>query len=138
MGTLERVLSQVNSPSLSQVQQSPYQVASQPATQLSNQSLQAQPWAYQEQQVAPAFLVHGGVRKVALVLVQARLVDLDELVVGTICGGSDSTRGLTANPAIGKAADILVDAGGIRRSGFSDVIRATSSLSSRRNGHTVS
>jgi len=53
MGTLERVLSQVNSPSPSQVQQSPYQVAPQLATQLSNQSLQAQPWAYQEQQVAP-------------------------------------------------------------------------------------
>lgn len=52
MGTLERVLSQVNSQSLSPVQQSPYQVTQQPATQLSSQSLQAQPWAYQEQQVA--------------------------------------------------------------------------------------
>jgi hypothetical protein len=52
MGTLERVLTQVNPQSLSQVQQSPYQVAQQPATQLSNQGLQAQPWAYQEQQVA--------------------------------------------------------------------------------------
>ncbi len=52
MGTLERVLSQVNSQSLSPVQQSPYQVAPQQATQLSSQSLQAQPWAYQEQQVA--------------------------------------------------------------------------------------
>lgn len=36
---------------------------------------------------------------------------LDELVVGTICGGSDGTSGLTANPAIGKAADLLVDRG---------------------------
>ena len=27
-----------------------------------------------------------------------------ELVVGTVCGGSDGTSGLTANPAIGKAA----------------------------------
>ena len=53
MGTLERVLSQVNSQSLSPVQQSPYQAAPQPATQLSSQNLQAQPWAYQEQQVAP-------------------------------------------------------------------------------------
>ena len=52
MGTLERVLSQVNSQSPSLAQQSPYQVAQQPATQLSSQSLQAQPWAYQEQQVA--------------------------------------------------------------------------------------
>ena len=36
---------------------------------------------------------------------------LPELVVGTICGGSDATSGLTANPAIGIAFDMLVDAG---------------------------
>jgi len=36
---------------------------------------------------------------------------MDELIVGTICGGSDGTSGLTANPAIGKAADLLIDAG---------------------------
>jgi altronate dehydratase large subunit len=32
----------------------------------------------------------------------------DELVVGTICGGSDATSGLTANPAMGIAFDLLV------------------------------
>ncbi|HQR12215.1 MAG TPA: UxaA family hydrolase [Casimicrobiaceae bacterium] len=32
----------------------------------------------------------------------------DELVVGTICGGSDATSGLTANPAMGVAFDLLV------------------------------
>jgi altronate hydrolase len=32
-----------------------------------------------------------------------------DLVVGTICGGSDATSGLTANPAIGKTFDWLVD-----------------------------
>lgn len=37
---------------------------------------------------------------------------LDELVVGTICGGSDATSGLTANPAMGIAFDLLVEAGG--------------------------
>jgi altronate dehydratase large subunit len=31
-----------------------------------------------------------------------------ELVVGTICGGSDGTSGITANPAIGRAFDRLV------------------------------
>ena len=31
-----------------------------------------------------------------------------DLVVGTVCGGSDGTSGLTANPAIGKAFDRLV------------------------------
>jgi altronate hydrolase len=33
---------------------------------------------------------------------------MDEIVVGTICGGSDGTSGLTANPAIGRAFDLLV------------------------------
>jgi altronate hydrolase len=34
-----------------------------------------------------------------------------DLVVGTICGGSDATSGLTANPAIGWATDRLVELG---------------------------
>ncbi len=34
-----------------------------------------------------------------------------ELVIGTICGGSDGTSALTANPAIGRAFDTLVEAG---------------------------
>ncbi len=33
---------------------------------------------------------------------------LDELVVGTICGGSDGTSGISANPAVGKCFDRLV------------------------------
>jgi len=36
-------------------------------------------------------------------------MDIDELVVGTICGGSDATSGLTANPAMGRAFDFLVE-----------------------------
>jgi altronate hydrolase len=38
-------------------------------------------------------------------------VALNELVVGTICGGSDGTSGLTANPAIGRACDRLTAQG---------------------------
>ena len=34
-------------------------------------------------------------------------MDLRELVVGTVCGGSDTTSGITANPAIGVAFDQL-------------------------------
>ncbi len=37
---------------------------------------------------------------------------VSELVVGMQCGGSDAFSGLTANPAIGFAADLLVRAGG--------------------------
>jgi altronate dehydratase large subunit len=36
---------------------------------------------------------------------------IDELTVGTICGGSDATSGLTANPAMGVAFDLLVAEG---------------------------
>jgi altronate hydrolase len=36
---------------------------------------------------------------------------IDELVVGTICGGSDGTSGITANPAVGRAFDRLIEAG---------------------------
>ena len=36
---------------------------------------------------------------------------IDELTVGTICGGSDATSGLTANPAMGVAFDLLVAGG---------------------------
>src|SRR5690606_15799392 len=37
---------------------------------------------------------------------------ISELVVGTICGGSDATSGITANPAMGRAFDLLVEQGG--------------------------
>ena len=36
-------------------------------------------------------------------------MSIDELVVGTVCGGSDATSGITANPAIGRAFDLLVE-----------------------------
>ena len=38
-------------------------------------------------------------------------MSLNEIVVGTICGGSDATSGITANPSVGKAFDKLVKAG---------------------------
>lgn len=42
------------------------------------------------------------------------VVDFDpsELVVGVVCGGSDATSGITANPAVGKAFDRIVESGG--------------------------
>jgi altronate dehydratase large subunit len=44
----------------------------------------------------------------ALAAMQPVAMRPDELVVGTICGGSDGTSGLTANPAMGRAFDLLV------------------------------
>jgi altronate dehydratase large subunit len=34
---------------------------------------------------------------------------LNELVVGTVCGGSDGTSGITANPAVGRCFDWLIE-----------------------------
>ncbi|EGF93343.1 D-galactarate dehydratase / Altronate hydrolase [Asticcacaulis biprosthecium C19] len=34
-------------------------------------------------------------------------MDVSELIVATICGGSDGTSGITANPAVGRAFDTL-------------------------------
>jgi len=34
---------------------------------------------------------------------------MDEFIVGTVCGGSDATSGITANPGIGRAFDRLVE-----------------------------
>ena len=36
---------------------------------------------------------------------------VEELVVGTVCGGSDATSGITANPSVGRAFDRLVEQG---------------------------
>ncbi|RLI09205.1 altronate dehydratase, partial [Candidatus Bathyarchaeota archaeon] len=37
---------------------------------------------------------------------------LSELTLAVECGGSDATSGLAANPAVGVAADMLIDEGG--------------------------
>jgi altronate dehydratase large subunit len=42
---------------------------------------------------------------------QTAALAVRDLVIGTICGGSDGTSGLTANPAIGRAFDHLVGEG---------------------------
>ena len=37
---------------------------------------------------------------------------VDELILGTECGGSDACSGISANPAVGRCADLLIDQGG--------------------------
>lgn len=60
--------------------------------------------------------IDAGLEAVARVRQAAEQVEmvpmaLSELVVGTICGGSDGTSGITANPAVGVCFDRLIDAG---------------------------
>lgn len=38
-------------------------------------------------------------------------MDVSELIVGTVCGGSDGTSGISGNPAAGRAFDLLVAEG---------------------------
>jgi altronate dehydratase large subunit len=38
---------------------------------------------------------------------------VNELVIGTVCGGSDATSGISANPAVGRAFDLLVSQGAV-------------------------
>jgi altronate hydrolase len=45
--------------------------------------------------------------------VEKATFDFSDLIVGTICGGSDAASGFTANPAIGKAFDQLIPQGAI-------------------------
>ena len=45
-------------------------------------------------------------------LVKREEFPLSELILGTNCGGSDTTSGITANPTIGRVSDKLVEMGG--------------------------
>jgi altronate dehydratase large subunit len=40
-------------------------------------------------------------------------MDVSELIVGGVCGGSDATSGITGNPSVGSAFDKLVHNGGV-------------------------
>ncbi|MCY6369970.1 UxaA family hydrolase [Clostridium ganghwense] len=44
-------------------------------------------------------------------------VDISKLIVGVKCGGSDTSSGIASNPSVGKAVDLLVDAGSTAVSG---------------------
>jgi len=60
--------------------------------------------------------IEAGVRLLDEMIERASAVErvemgIEDLVVGTICGGSDATSGLTANPAVGRVFDMLVERG---------------------------
>jgi altronate hydrolase len=61
--------------------------------------------------------IEAGVRKVMELLplandVRREPIPASEIVLGTECGGSDGNSGVTANPALGVAADRIVACGG--------------------------
>ena len=66
-------------------------------------------------------------------------VPMSELVLGVECGGTDTTSGLAANPALGYVADRVVDAGGtVYLSETSEWMGAEQVLAKRSSSNAVS
>ncbi len=59
-------------------------------------------------------------------------IPLSELILGTNCGGSDGNSGVTANPALGVASDMVVAAGGTVILGETTEIYGAEQLLTRR------
>jgi altronate dehydratase large subunit len=57
---------------------------------------------------------------------------LSELTLAVECGGSDATSGLAANPAVGVAADMLIDEGGKVMFGETQEMTGTQHILARR------
>ena len=85
--------------------------------QLTN-GMEEEEWLFRLQDSSTGFT---GMVEEIMAMIETRLKVLDqrrretvpasELVVGMQCGGSDAFSGITANPALGVAADLLVRAG---------------------------
>jgi len=61
-----------------------------------------------------------------------------ELILGTECGGSDACSGISANPAVGHCADLLVDRGGtVLLAETTELIGAEHLLAARATGPEV-
>jgi altronate hydrolase len=81
--------------------------------------------------------VEAGVRAVAELLprvndVYRTRLSADKIILGTNCGGSDGNSGVTANPALGVASDLLVAQGGTSIIGETPEIYGAEHLLTRR------
>jgi altronate hydrolase len=81
--------------------------------------------------------VEAGVRAIAELLPQVNDVrraklSADKIILGTNCGGSDGNSGVTANPALGVASDLLVAQGGTSIIGETPEIYGAEHLLTRR------
>jgi len=82
--------------------------------------------------------VEAGVAAVHLLLPRAAAyrrepLSVAELVVALQCGGSDAWSGITANPALGRAADLLVRQGGTVALGETTEVYGAAHLLTRRS-----
>ncbi len=81
--------------------------------------------------------VEAGVRAVAEMLprvndVRRTKLSADKIILGTECGGSDGNSGVTANPALGVASDLIVAQGGTSILGETPEIYGAEHLLTRR------
>jgi altronate hydrolase len=81
--------------------------------------------------------VDAGVRAIGQLLprvndVRRTRLSADKIVLGTNCGGSDGNSGVTANPALGVASDLLVAQGGTSIIGETPEIYGAEHLLTRR------
>jgi altronate hydrolase len=81
--------------------------------------------------------VEAGVRSIAELLprvndVRRTELTADKIVLGTNCGGSDGNSGVTANPALGVASDLIVAQGGTSIIGETPEIYGAEHLLTRR------
>ena len=71
----------------------------------------------QQQSESESYLIKDAIRQTFLHLIEANKTErhpapLSKLCVGVKCGGSDGFSGISANPAVGHCADLLVALGG--------------------------
>ncbi len=71
----------------------------------------------QQQSESESYLIKNAIRQTFLQLIEANKTErqpapLSKLCVGVKCGGSDGFSGISANPAVGHCADLLVALGG--------------------------
>ncbi|MBX7167261.1 MAG: altronate dehydratase family protein [Pirellulales bacterium] len=81
--------------------------------------------------------VEAGIRLIEELLprvndVRRETIPASELVLGTNCGGSDGNSGVTANPALGVASDLIVACGGTSILGETTEIYGAEHLLTRR------
>src|SRR5258707_15033746 len=81
--------------------------------------------------------VDAGVKAIAELLPQVNdwqrtKLSADKIILGTNCGGSDGNSGVTANPALGVASDLLVAQGGTSIIGETTEIYGAEHLLTRR------
>jgi altronate hydrolase len=94
-----------------------YLVESQRLYQIEGTQAKLPPMLSMQDVGGTAKTVEAGVRLLSELLprvndVRRETIPASEIILGTNCGGSDGNSGVTANPALGYASDLLVAAGG--------------------------